>query len=61
MTDLMLNRREWIGVTAGALSLAAGRGIRQADVAAVVTEFTHRSHAHVILKTAWSRITSTAS
>jgi hypothetical protein len=50
MTDLMLKRREWIGVTAGALSLAAGRGIRQADVAAVVTEFTHRSHAHVILE-----------
>lgn len=32
MTDLMLNRREWIGVTAGALSLAAGRGGEKGDL-----------------------------
>ncbi len=53
-----LNRREWLGATAGALSLAAGGVARQARgaetkrprIAAVITEFTHRSHAHVILE-----------
>lgn len=32
MTDLMLNRGEWIGVTAGALSLAVGRGGEKGDL-----------------------------
>jgi hypothetical protein len=59
MTDCgRLNRRQWIGLTAGALSLASttrsGRSAEPAaarpKVAAVVTEFTHRSHAHVILE-----------
>lgn len=58
MTDHRINRREWFGVTAGAMSLAAGERIVQGSsaeakrprVAAVITEFTHRSHAHVILE-----------
>jgi hypothetical protein len=60
MTDQeKLNRRHWMGATAGALSLAAGVAPRLAGggdaprrprIAAVVTEFTHRSHAHVILE-----------
>jgi hypothetical protein len=52
-----LNRRQWLGATAGALSLAAIGGVRSARaaaarprVAAVITEFTYRSHAHVILE-----------
>ncbi len=53
-----LNRRQWIGTAAGALSLAAcgqTHHVRGADgkrprIAAVITEFTHRSHAHVILE-----------
>jgi hypothetical protein len=53
-----LNRRDWLGATAGALSLATCGATRQASgadrqrprVAAVITEFTHRSHAHVILE-----------
>lgn len=55
---LRLNRREWLGTTAGALSLSACGIPRSASsappqrprVAAVVTEFTYRSHAHVILE-----------
>jgi hypothetical protein len=53
-----LNRRQFLGATAGALSLAAAgfplthaaAGRRRLKVAAVVTEFTYRSHAHVILE-----------
>lgn len=57
MTDAM-NRRQWLQTTAGAASLAA-LGMRTQSfaaqkkrlrVAAVVTEFTFRSHAHVILE-----------
>jgi hypothetical protein len=51
-----LNRREWLA-TAGSLSLAAcgaGRAgaadAKRPRVAAIITEFTHRSHAHVILE-----------
>lgn len=52
-----LNRRQWIA-SAGGLSLAAFTALRpgraaavdRPRVAAVVTEFTHRSHAHVILE-----------
>ncbi len=55
---LRLNRREWLGTTAVALSLSACGIPRSASsappqrprVAAVVTEFTYRSHAHVILE-----------
>ncbi len=58
MNPHRLNRREWLGATAGAWSLAACGGALQASnaaekrprVAAVITEFTHRSHAHVILE-----------
>ena len=59
MHDLnRFNRRQWLGATAGALSLAAcgersqvrGANATRPRVAAVVTEFTHRSHAHVILE-----------
>ena len=52
-----LNRRQWLGATASALSLAAvGHPLRASAtaprirVAAVVTEFSYRSHAHVILE-----------
>jgi hypothetical protein len=53
-----INRRQWLGATAGALSLAVtgqvGSGqpspAKRPRVAAVVTEFTYRSHAHVILE-----------
>lgn len=50
-----LNRRDWIGAAAGLLSLSAlGRSAFAAQkklrVAAVLTEFTYRSHAHVILE-----------
>jgi len=52
-----LDRREWLA-TVGAFSLAACGGARQVGgaeaerprTAAVITEFTHRSHAHVILE-----------
>jgi len=52
------NRRQWLGATAGLLSLAAcgkARQVRGTEgkrprIAAVVTEFTYRSHAHVILE-----------
>lgn len=58
MNQHKLNRREWIGASIGACSLAAFGGnhpVRGAEtkrprIAAVVTEFTHRSHAHVILE-----------
>lgn len=53
-----MNRREWLGATAGALSWAAcgsgqavfGDNVGRPRIAAVITEFTHRSHAHVILE-----------
>lgn len=59
--EARLNRRHWMGATtAGALSLAAGVEARLAvaegaaprrpRIAAIVTEFTYRSHAHVILE-----------
>lgn len=52
-----LNRREWLGA-AGAVALAAGTRTdlaaepeqKRPRVAAVLTEFTYRSHAHVILE-----------
>ncbi|MDA1049470.1 MAG: hypothetical protein O3C40_03190 [Planctomycetota bacterium] len=57
MNHQRLNRRDWLA-TASALSLAASGDARRASgadakrprVAAVITEFTHRSHAHVILE-----------
>ena len=57
MNQHRLNRRDWLA-TAGALSLAACGDARQVGgaeakrprIAAVLTEFTHRSHAHVILE-----------
>ena len=54
-----LNRRRWMQLSAGALSLAAMGGVqnllaaeqgRRLRVAAIVTEFSYRSHAHVILE-----------
>ncbi|MFN0050684.1 MAG: hypothetical protein ACKV0T_00745 [Planctomycetales bacterium] len=54
--SMELSRREWLGAAAGALIGAAGlRGAdealpRRPRVAAILTEFTHRSHAHVILE-----------
>ncbi len=49
----MLNRREWIAAT-GALAWAARTGLAtekpRLKIAAVVTEFSYRSHAHVILE-----------
>ncbi|WP_010586553.1 hypothetical protein [Schlesneria paludicola] len=53
-----LNRRQWLGTAAGALSLAtlgrtgklAAAAAVRPRVAAVLTEFTYRSHAHVILE-----------
>lgn len=59
MNRLRLNRRDWLGTTAGALSFAAcgdarqvggGEDSKRPRIAAVITEFTHRSHAHVILE-----------
>ena len=58
MNRQRLNRREWMAASAGALSLATyttARQVRGAEakrprIAAVITEFTHRSHAHVILE-----------
>jgi hypothetical protein len=57
-TARRLDRRQWLGATAGALTLAACPGFgpvsaaegKRPRVAAVVTEFTYRSHAHVILE-----------
>lgn len=57
MNQQTLHRREWLGAT-GALSLAAcgmsvptsGVEIKRPRIAAVITEFTYRSHAHVILE-----------
>lgn len=54
----LLTRRQFLGTTAGALSLAASPISLSAfaadpprlKIAAVVTEFTYRSHAHVILE-----------
>jgi hypothetical protein len=53
-----LPRRQWLGATAGAVALTAvgefrqltGEEAKRPKVAAVVTEFTYRSHAHVILE-----------
>lgn len=52
-----LNRRQWLGAAAGSLSLAVlsnGSSVLAAParpkVAAVITEFTYRSHAHVLLE-----------
>lgn len=58
MHDKVLHRRDWLGFTASALSFANGPWIgrtpggepKRPRVAAIVTEFTHRSHAHVILE-----------
>ena len=51
-----LNRRDWLAA-AGSFSLAAcgarlagGADAKRPRVAAIITEFTHRSHAHVILE-----------
>jgi hypothetical protein len=46
---MRMNRREWISMTAAARPLFGGRSARP-KVAAVVAEFTYRSHAHVILE-----------
>jgi len=49
-----LNRREFLATAAGAACLAGGmlraEEVKRPRVAAVITEFTHRSHAHVILE-----------
>jgi hypothetical protein len=54
-----LNRRQWLSAAAGSLALAnlttvplvnAAEPQKRPRVAAVVTEFTYRSHAHVILE-----------
>lgn len=53
-----LNRRQWLAGTAGTLALAAGGSLsrgaetptKRPRVAAIVTEFSYRSHAHVILE-----------
>lgn len=48
-----LSRRQWLQATGASLSLAACSGAQPASrprVAAVVTELTYRSHAHVILE-----------
>jgi len=59
MSDInSLNRRDWLTASAGVLSLAAcastgrvsGSETKRPRIAAVVTEFTYRSHAHVILE-----------
>jgi hypothetical protein len=53
-----MTRRQWLSQTGGAATLVAlggasvirGQDARRPRVAAIVTEFTHRSHAHVILE-----------
>jgi len=58
MTPSFINRRQWLARAAGGASLAvcsAAYGSRRGAsdrprVAAVITEFTYRSHAHVILE-----------
>jgi hypothetical protein len=56
MTPMRFNRRHWLRASAGALVLGACRSRTRAAadqrlrVAAVITEFTRRSHAHVILE-----------
>ena len=55
MNHLALNRRDWLGTTAGSLSLALSGIAGAADskpprVAMILTEFTYRSHAHVIVE-----------
>src|SRR5258706_4450192 len=47
-----LNRRQWLEATAGALAIATCNGAegKRPRVAAVITEFTYRSHGHVILE-----------
>ena len=57
-SDHVLNRRSWLSHVGGMATLAAipqlsaapAAAPRRLKVAAVVTEFTHRSHAHVILE-----------
>ncbi len=57
-TESQFNRREWLAATAGTLSLAAcpvlgtvnAAPAQRPRVAAIVTEFFYRSHAHVILE-----------
>jgi hypothetical protein len=52
------NRRQWMRATAGALSLAAlpqptksfAAVAKRPQIAAIITEFSYRSHAHVILE-----------
>lgn len=54
----ILNRRQWLHATAGSVGLAYCHGLTQTSaaepnrlrVAAILTEFTYRSHAHVILE-----------
>ncbi|MDB5384566.1 MAG: hypothetical protein JWM11_212, partial [Planctomycetaceae bacterium] len=56
--ESQFHRRQFLGTVVSAMSLAAGGGTLRAGaadqkrpkVAAVVTEFTYRSHAHVILE-----------
>ncbi|MES2794155.1 MAG: hypothetical protein V4719_31365 [Planctomycetota bacterium] len=59
-TSHPLNRRQWMAATAGTLAVAACPSLhaiygaspapRRLRIAAVVTEFSYRSHAHVILE-----------
>ena len=52
------NRRQWLQTTAAGIAVAAVQGLptvpaadtKRLRVAAILTEFTHRSHAHVILE-----------
>ncbi len=54
----LLNRRDWLAATAGSLALTACPGLppihaapaTRPRVAAIITEFFYRSHAHVILE-----------
>lgn len=53
--DGLYNRRDWLGASAGACALSllprcARADDRRLKIAAVVTEFSYRSHAHVILE-----------
>lgn len=55
MNHFELNRRDWLGTTAGGLSLALsgiarGEEAKRPRVAMILTEFTYRSHAHVIVE-----------
>lgn len=57
MNPHRLNRREWLAASGGLLLAASGGALqvggaetKRPRIAAVITEFTHRSHAHVILE-----------